>query len=285
MITSSEMGCHLECPRKRKLKYIEKRIPIKTSPAQAWGIGLHRGLEQWLRLEQMDDQDLREAEMVQAATAEVARLDSLNPFEEASLEVMLRGYHYRWQAAPMRTILVEHHFKLDFCEGTMDALVEIPGDGIYVMEHKSTSTDISPGGNYFQRLSIDHQISIYFQAAKEMKYPIKGIIYDVVAKPRLRPSSKSNEQPLNFMKRCAAAVGEKPEEYYVRQKIYRTQQQLDEAMEDVRDVIALMETGLSPRNTRSCFNWNRPCEYFDVCSGTASLSDNTRFKDEDRYRP
>ena len=37
-------------------------------------------------------------------------------------------------------------------------------------------------------------------------------------------------------------------------------------------------SGSFPRNPGACEKWGRFCEYFDVCSGTASIDDNSRFR-------
>ena len=38
---------------------------------------------------------------------------------------------------------------------------------------------------------------------------------------------------------------------------------------------------LFPRNVDACHRWQKPCTFFDVCSGAASLSDPTRFRRTD----
>ncbi len=71
--------------------------------------------------------------------------------------------------------------------GRKDALVEFPREGrVKVVEHKHTSSDITPGSDYWVRLSVDTQSSIYVEAAQRIGYKIDTVLYDVSKKPDIR---------------------------------------------------------------------------------------------------
>ena len=72
--------------------------------------------------------------------------------------------------------------------GKRDGVLEDAHGNIWLLEHKTSSEDISPGSNYWKRLSIDTQISKYLLSLVHdfPNHEIMGVIYDVVRKPSLR---------------------------------------------------------------------------------------------------
>lgn len=57
-----------------------------------------------------------------------------------------------------------------------------------VVEHKSTSDDITPGSDYWKRLRIDSQVSKYLLTLRQKgDHSVRSCLYDVVAKPGTRP--------------------------------------------------------------------------------------------------
>jgi len=59
--------------------------------------------------------------------------------------------------------------------------------GVYVVEHKTTGFEIKPGATYWMRLAIDAQIDQYDDGARSLGHEPRGILYDVIHKPQLRP--------------------------------------------------------------------------------------------------
>jgi hypothetical protein len=54
---------------------------------------------------------------------------------------------------------------------------------VYVLEHKTSSADTSPGSVYWERLALDSQVSIYVDGATMLGHEIAGCIYDVLKRP------------------------------------------------------------------------------------------------------
>ena len=72
--------------------------------------------------------------------------------------------------------------------GKRDGVMEDESGNIWLLEHKTSSEDISPGSNYWKRLHLDTQISKYLISLHH-EFPerqIMGVIYDVVKKPLQR---------------------------------------------------------------------------------------------------
>jgi hypothetical protein len=58
---------------------------------------------------------------------------------------------------------------------------------MFVMEHKLLSEDLTEGAAIWRRLRVDHQISLYVLAARELGYAVDGVFYDVTRKPTIAP--------------------------------------------------------------------------------------------------
>ncbi len=133
-----------------------------------------------------------------AAVEEACKLEEVDDYERVRAEELLRGYHFRWvteQDAKIETVSVETEFSIPFeteggdyvLAGKFDALCKIDGR-LFVGEHKTSSEDITPGSEYWQRVgTLDTQISTYIRAAKALSIgSIHGCLYDVIFRPDAR---------------------------------------------------------------------------------------------------
>ncbi len=185
--------------------------------------------------------------------------------------------------------------------GKTDGIVRFDGK-TFLMEHKTAGEDIEdPAAPYWRRLEIDAQVSGYVLANWQMGLKLDGTLYDVVRKPGIRPKKIAKaertrcltvgtycgfgitatdklylaqceeENERLFELRLIAELAENPNRYFARKTIYRMDAQiLEHANElwDVADEIRLARlTDKHYRNTGSCVQWNRPCEYLGICSG------------------
>lgn len=81
--------------------------------------------------------------------------------------------------------------------GKLDVLVRERATGrVLVIEHKTSSEDVSPGSAYWQRLRLDGQVSLYHLADER----IEGVIYDVLAKPGEKPLKATPEASRKWVK-------------------------------------------------------------------------------------
>lgn len=179
LYTSSRLRVLRECPRKHYYRYT---LGLRTTPSAEMRFGTvgHRALEAWYRAWQAGEDRL---------SAALAVIDEIgNAFERAKLRLLVIAYHERWGREPWEVIAVEVEFRYVLGEhligGKIDALVRDLRDGrIYVVEHKFTGTETSLGGPYWERLTIDSQVSIYIDGAAMLGFEIAGCIYDVLKRP------------------------------------------------------------------------------------------------------
>ena len=151
-----------------------------------------------------------------------------------------------------------------------------------IMEHKTSSEDIGLGSFYWQRLTLDSQVSKYFAGARALGHEVDGCLYDVLGKPAIRQlgitkTRATPETPEQYRDRCVTAIAENPERYYQRGIVVRLESEETDAAYDTwqtADQIRLSQNADRwPRNVDSCDLYHRPCDFFPICSGVASVDD------------
>lgn len=285
-MTASRARTARACRRRHYLQYTLGYRPAESAEALRFGTLLHLGLEAWWRGVHAEvafsDRWLRAAQMV---------LEELNvdPVERAKLQVLLVGYHLRWRdEAPHYEVLgVEAKFEGPLVNpvtkaesrtwrlaGKLDVLVRDRRDGLVrVIEHKSSSEDVSPGSDYWRRLKMDGQVSVYFEGARLLGHEPYAVLYDVVGKLQHQLSAvpvldeHGNKVVLDaqgnrvrtaqgkwrqtgdsaqgyvlqtrpetleeFQARIAAVVAEAPERFFARGEVHRLEQELADGLTDV----------------------------------------------------
>lgn len=311
VLTSSRMKAFRTCARLHQYRYLECRVPMGESGPARFGTLFHAALETWWKAYAEDP-----LTRVRLALETIA-LHSADEEERIIAEELMAGYHLRWHQEPLVTELVEHEFQMPLVNpmtnhpsrtwtlsGKIDALVTSELDQRrYLVEHKTTSQAIDEGSGYWQRLRMDGQVNVYYDAFDD----VAGCIYDVIRRPGQRrlkatpPESRKytakgalystqrdqDETLDEFRLRIREAIASEPESYYKRGVVVRLEREIHEARLDLwlqatqmREVIAL---GLHPRNPDSCIQFNRTCDYFDVCTGVASIEDERLFKIRDAH--
>ncbi|MGH8523792.1 MAG: PD-(D/E)XK nuclease family protein [Gammaproteobacteria bacterium] len=291
-LTASRMRAARACQRLHHLQYALGYRSVAEPDALKFGTLVHKGLEAWWLAN--DGQRL--------VAAQSAMLDcEADPFHVAKAQVMLTAYDLRWSAEPYDILAVEAAFQCELrnpatgrpsqtfdLAGKIDAIVRDRRDGrVLIVEHKTSSENITPGSEYWRRLRMDGQVSVYFEGARSLGFDVAGCLYDVLSKPGQKPlqvnsKRKTPETPEEYRLRVAEAVAKEPNEYFQRSEVSRLESEMEEAMFDIwQTAQQIRESELAnraPRNPDSCVKWNRTCPYFDVCTGAASLDDTTLFK-------
>lgn len=185
LLTNSRMTCARECLRKHCLRYEYGLRPEASDMPLRIGSAFHAALES-------ADAGLDVAEIVRAM--------SLDPYECEAVMRLYLAHEWRWGDSRYDPVATELAFELPLrnpetgaptplwnVAGKIDRVVRL-GDGrLAIQEYKTTSSDLSPGSDYWVRLRYDQQISLYFIAARELGYDVSTVIYDVTYRPRLAP--------------------------------------------------------------------------------------------------
>lgn len=180
--SASRLATLHTCLRRYKYKYVDRLIETGTD-AQTYGRGVHAALEKWLIAHD-------QGPGARLALAHVAIIDANLPHVDAiKAHAVIDGYEIRWGAVGWRVLAAEIPFRYDLgghvLQGAIDAIVQDESDGrIYVVEHKNTVSDTSPGSSYWEVLTIDRQLSVYVDGAAMLGFEIAGVIYDALGKPK-----------------------------------------------------------------------------------------------------
>jgi RecB family exonuclease len=313
------------CPRSYYFANVLRRIPRHIDENRRFGTLLHVGLEAWWRAYALGM--FSTMAPLDAALEAMRTSKAPDPYDLARAEVLMRGYDARWGLEQLEVVYldpqtagVEVEFEGDLRNpatsgvsrtfrrgGRIDAIVRAPDGQVYVMEHKSSSEDISAGSEYWQRLTLDLQCSAYMQGARDLGLRPAGVIYDVVGKPDMRPlratpvesrkyvkktgslyanQREHDETPEEHGARLAERIAETPEKFYQRAYIVRTEQELCESAWSLWatsvQIRESMAANLWPQHDKSCRQYGRLCDYFAVCTKQASIDDDFRYKTKEK---
>ncbi len=301
---STSLGMFKTCPQLYKYVIIDGWTSHDESPHLTFGIEYHRALQEydvarfdgkghddavrvslralltrtsnWKSDHKLKNRDylvrtvLWYLEQFKNDPAKTFKLDNGKPAVEVSFKFELgwgptKRYDEIQQDGSKET--VEYQPQPYLLSGHLDRIVEYDSS-LFVMDRKTTTS--TPGDYYFNQFSPNNQMSLYSYAAQIVVHsPVKGVIID-----------------------CAqVAVGFSR---FVRGMTYRTTEQLEEWMEDLKSWLALAEqyavADKWPKNDTSCDKFGG-CRFRDICSKSPRVREkflNTNFtkaKPEDRWNP
>lgn len=287
ILTHSRMSCFRDCPRKHFIRYELGLTPDIDSDARRFGSAIHEALEGW---------DKGDAEMVAGAFAAIE-----DDHERAAARTLFDAHcaHYEYDGVtpvyselpfdiPLtnpQTGMPSRNWRLN---GKIDGIVQLADGRLALLERKTTTRDFTPGSDYWTKLRLDAQISIYIIAARELGIQIDTVLYDVMRRPSLRPYRATPEEkrkykkdgtlyascraedetPEEYANRIGDDIHSRPEHYFTRQEIARLEQDLDECHADLwQQQMAIRNAQLAGhwwRNPNACFGMFK-CDYLPIC--------------------
>lgn len=323
LLTQSRLASARACQRLHHLKYELGYRAIVELGGRKFGTLVHKGLEALWRAR------MAKASAEDALNAALAAVQGeADPFERVKAEVLLAGYSARWPDTDYEVLAVEAQFTSELrnpatgaasrtwvLAGKIDVVVrEIATGRVLIVEHKTSSEDITPGSFYWRRLRMDNQISTYFAGATALGYDPAACLYDVIGKPGIRPAKatpvearkytkptktepsrlykdqrENDETPDEYRARLTDAVAAEPDRYFARGEVVRLDGEMDDALTDIWDTAKQIQeakiAGRNPRNPSACMAYGRACDFFEHCSGTAALDDPALFTRSDNVHP
>jgi hypothetical protein len=200
LLTHSRQDCFKTCRKRHQFAYELGLRRIDDAKALRMGGAFHEGIE---RIGNGDTL----AAACEAVRAKYGRCPPLMDSYEWSieLETVLRlvcAYQWKWEASQIEHIAVELQFELPLINpetgkktpnwnlaGKIDAIVRLEDGRLAVKESKLLGDDISSESDLWRRLRIDHQISLYMLATRQLGYAVDTVLYDVTRKPTIGPSA------------------------------------------------------------------------------------------------
>lgn len=334
-LTASRLTSARTCQRKHYYEYELGVRPVGRSRNLAIGTAIHEGLAAWWYYAQEEDNERIERMLAVFRVSAVE--EQLDPFDVAMCEEMLLGYHFRWKSEPWQPLAVEVGFSVPLRNpdtgypsrtfvqrGKVDVVARhLETKRVKVIEHKTSSTDISIGSDYWKRLTLDGQVTIYVDGARSFGKDcadIDTVVYDVLKKPSITPAKatpvedrkytekasklkdgtvrpagslyanqrETDETVDEFRARVACAIAENPDDFYRRGDVTRLEEDLDEFRFDIwqtaEQIRESHNAGRYPRNFDACWRYGI-CPYFAVCTNEASIEDPTLYRKLESVHP
>jgi hypothetical protein len=301
-VTYSALSKFNSCPKKYDFRYVQGLVPRDEDPALWFGSAIHECLQ---ALYEGVDRD-----MIMAA------IDARYPlrFENADqrrdwhyCRAMMRAYFRVYPVEPFIPSspipfddpIIERSFSHElapgvYLRGKVDGVVEVLEPcadlqvGFYLLEHKTSS---NPDEFYWSSRWADMQTAIYSWAIeKAYDCKLNGVIYNVLAKPRIKQTGGETIEEYN--ERYAEAVAKsKNGKTAIKQKKAETDEEFESRLdawyqeeprlmrrvlnfdrEIIADAVAdatagaeAIKKGLFCRRSSGCMEYNRPCEYMPIC--------------------
>jgi hypothetical protein len=236
--------------------------------------------------------------------------------EREQVVSMVAGHAWRWANDQIEVVAAEQVFDMPLVNpdtgasstlwrvaGKIDKIVKLPDGRLAVMEHKTVGESIAVESDYWRRLRIDGQISLYMLAARFLGHNVETVLYDCVRKASIEPRKLSKadqaevvktnqwydepaglhpsetperETPRMYGARLRNDMGLRPEFYFARMEIARLDADLDafraELWEQGADIRERRRNGRWYRNSNACVGFGR-CEYLDLCASGDDCAD------------
>lgn len=298
--TNSSLSTFRRCPREYELGY-EQQLESVEADSEALQVGQawHKAFEAKANLV---DQ-FRDGPPTAAYDAIRARAPS--PLWAEKLSRMYSAYEWYWRDQPINVVETERTFRVEFAgrtfEGQIDGIVEHPDGRRGILERKTTGFSVGAESNYWDKLRLDVQVGLYALAWSQIYgagSPPDFILYDVVRKPTIQPKKIAkadrarmltelkrdgkaiyygenvdafeHESESMYGARLTADIGDRPEYYFARRKVHRTEDDYNLLLHDLGSTIDMLEgaqasTFPMPRNPDAC-NVFGLCKFFGLCS-------------------
>jgi len=298
LLTVSSARTYRRCAREYHYRYELGRVPAERAASLRFGSLVHTGLEAWWNGGGLGAA-LGAVQAVEASHEDLIRA-----------EVLLCGYDARWQDSDLEPVRVEVEFRCPLANpatgapsrtwqlgGKIDAIATDSKGRAWLVEHKTSSEDITPGSEYWRRLSLDAQVSTYVVGARALGFDVVGCVYDVIGKPRHRMHAATpldqqkrtkagalyagqratDETPDEYRERLTSIIAEAPDRWFARGEVVRLEEEELDAAYDVwaigRTIRESQLAGRWPRNPDACQRYGRLCDYWPVCSRTGSIEE------------
>lgn len=273
VLTFSRIKARKNCPMAEHIRYDLELVPRNKKKSLGLGSAVHLGLE-------TDDIDKAVGYFDGVFPDSQEEANELE-VQRATVRAMLTGYFNRfgkWGEETIRELsfdipirnpktgAVSRSFRL---QGKIDAITVIDGK-TWLVEYK-TASQINKG--YFDRVSLDEQITLYMYAYRE-KFGVKpeGVIYRVLKKPTIRQTKKESLE--QFCNRLEQDYVDRPDFYFFEQKYYRSENDLKQFEKELwaftQQYLYEKRNDINCKNASRCLDFGQ-CEYMPICLGEADL--------------
>lgn len=229
----SQIKLFKACRREWELKYREKLVPVNMADSLMIGKSYHAFLE---------------------------TLENGDPIECDFTKPCAMAKAYEKYIFPRFHVTVaEQELEKQIGDHILHGFVDGLSDDGCIVEHKTTSSDISEGGEYEYNLLWDEQVLAYMSLTGR-----RYVHYTVCRKPTIR--QKQNEPDEMFFHRMVDWYDIDTEQKIRVFTVERTDEEVALFEEDFSRICDEMERSkYYYRNTCNCNKYGRRCEYSSIC--------------------
>lgn len=229
----SQIKAFKACRRAWYFKYSEKLEPVQVAESLQTGRKYHALLETLENGEELPEEYTKECAM---ATA-------------------FKKYIFPY----IKVVAAEKELELPVGDHILHGFVDGLSEDGCIVEHKTTSMDISEGGEYEYNLLWDEQVLAYMALTGSRK-----VYYTVCKKPTIR--LKKGETEEEFYQRMVEWYDEDTDQKIRLFVVERTDAEVEQFLKDFSDICDVMEQAKTLyRNTGNCTKFGRRCEYSSIC--------------------
>lgn len=275
LLTSTSLATMRKCPRMYQLRYQLGWSRDRVRDVFRFGSAYHNGLEAFNRGASADEA----AHIAGRTYSPVPDWADEAAWQLEAVQVgeLVYGHCWRYGQEERTVLAAEQTFRIDVrnpetrrrsksfqLAGKIDC-ISMRGGRLVIEEYKTAGEEIDSGASYWLRLRFDQQISIYMLAAREIGFNVEAILYDVCRKPCIR--QKQTETVEAYRDRLRGDIQNRPEWYYQRNEIARTDADLAEARRELwlqaEQLLDVRKHGRWYRNV-TALNCNH-CEFQGPC--------------------
>ena len=191
LLSNSRVMCFKECPKRYELRYVRGIRLKETRSILTRGTSFHAAIEAVARgasFEEIGQKILSYYLDVPDGTSDAVKALRL-----------VQAYIWYWQSQPLDYHAKELTVNVPLVNPVtgrstpnydttviMDGVAEYDGR-VVIVDHKTTTHDISEGSDYRAKLYLDPQISLYMLAARQAGINAHSFLYDMVHWPGFEP--------------------------------------------------------------------------------------------------
>lgn len=223
------------CRRKYELRYVYGMKPQTDAASLETGKSYHQKLEELYKTGDIDVSDFS---------------------KESAMAMAYKKYIYPCFAVHKSEVWMSKNMD---DENVFVGIADGIADDGRLVEHKTTSSDISEGGEYEYNLQWDEQTLAYAMLTGENEF-----YYTVCKKPTIRKKKDESEQEF-FLRMCEwyDTDTENKIRYFL---VKRTNKEVEEFKESLSKLFKEINTCDNYyKNTQHCNCWGRRCEYSQIC--------------------
>ena len=266
-VSHSSCSVARACPMKYKWRYVDGYKPIRKAIALTLGSITHEAFDLHYKnrqnisnfiVEKMDNM-ISEAMLPDAEDLEVIKATSLGMWENFPFKNLVEFEEI--QSEKEFRVPVSDMYNVTFV-GKSDRLLKKDGQW-WIGELKTSGL---PFQAFKNRMTVSDQVTAYVYAWRQLGIPVEGVVFDFVKKPLLRKNSR--ETCFEYCERIRKDYAARPDFYFQRHYEYRSDEELQRWVVDIRQTINVIRDawkGRVYRNPDACWNYNSECCYKKIC--------------------